>query len=411
VSLFAMIRILAQLDNFLYCENPRCNPGFACPPAAGSRALIRTVKHAVSGRIAALFALMLCTQAALGQTLQSPLIAPASSSARSEWIRVPRIGGRITAQDLGLVINVADPYSVRVGEFYAQARKLTPDQVLRLELPIRASLTPEEYDGLARAVSSYFGAHIQALALAWTEPYAVNCNSITAALTLGYDASLCENTCAPGKRSRYFDSPTARPNTELQLRPSMLLAAPDVASALAMIKRGVSSDSSLGLRGAPPVNAYFVTTADAARNVRAPYFPPPGALTRLGLDVHVQTGQPQDMANRVVLYETGAVRVEHPQSMDWVPGALADHLTSFGGQLDGSSGQMSILEWIAAGATASYGTVSEPCSYPQKFPQPQLLLLNYVQGSSAIEAYWKSVAWPQQGVFVGEPLAAPFARR
>jgi hypothetical protein len=33
-----------------------------------------------------------------------------------------------------------------------------------------------------------------------------------------------------------------------------------------------------------------------------------------------------------------------------------------------------------------------------------------VQGASALEAYWKSVAWPQQAVFVGEPLAAPFSR-
>ena len=54
--------------------------------------------------------------------------------------------------------------------------------------------------------------------------------------------------------------------------------------------------------------------------------------------------------------------------------------------------------------------VSEPCNHPQKFPHPQLLLLHYLQGSTAIEAYWKSVAWPSQGLFVGEPLAAPYAR-
>jgi uncharacterized protein (TIGR03790 family) len=76
-----------------------------------------------------------------------------------------------------------------------------------------------------------------------------------------------------------------------------------------------------------------------------------------------------------------------------------------------NGGQMSALEWIASGATASYGTVSEPCSHLQKFPHPQALLLHYAQGSTAIEAYWKSVAWPQQGVFIGEPLAAPFAKR
>jgi hypothetical protein len=35
----------------------------------------------------------------------------------------------------------------------------------------------------------------------------------------------------------------------------------------------------------------------------------------------------------------------------------------------------------------------------------------YALGSSAIEAYWKSVAWPGEGLFVGEPLAQPFAPR
>ena len=79
--------------------------------------------------------------------------------------------------------------------------------------------------------------------------------------------------------------------------------------------------------------------------------------------------------------------------------------------LGGEAGQSTVLDWIASGATASHGTVSEPCNHLQKFPHPQWLLLHYLQGSSAIEAYWKSVLWPQQSLFVGEPLAAPFARR
>lgn len=94
----------------------------------------------------------------------------------------------------------------------------------------------------------------------------------------------------------------------------------------------------------------------------------------------------------------------------WLPGALADHLTSAGGQLLGGHAQMSVLDWLESGATASYGTVSEPCNHLQKFPHPQVLLLHYLQGASALEAYWRSVAWPAQGVFVGAPLAAPFAR-
>jgi uncharacterized protein (TIGR03790 family) len=329
---------------------------------------------------------------------------------RPAWVRVAPTAGRITRKEIGLVINLADPYSVEVGEFYATARRLAPAQILRVRLPHRAQLTPEEFATLTAAINAYFDGSTQALALAWAQPYAVNCNSITGALAVGYDGALCTRSCGASQRSPYFGSTTAHPYTDFHLRPSMLLAARNVAEAKAMIRRGVAADASLGLRGSPPVHAYFVITDDRARNARAPEFPPAGPLHRQGVVVHV--GRPESALNgrRVLLYETGAVRVAGIDSLDWVPGALADHLTSFGGQLGGDSGQMSILDWIAAGATASYGTVSEPCAHPEKFPHPQLLLLNYLQGSSALEAYWKSVAWPQQGVFIGEPLAAPFAR-
>ncbi len=36
---------------------------------------------------------------------------------------------------------------------------------------------------------------------------------------------------------------------------------------------------------------------------------------------------------------------------------------------------------------------------------------HYLQGETLIEAYWKSVAWPSEGLFIGEPLAAPYSRR
>lgn len=341
--------------------------------------------------------------------------APASAemAVRSPaWIAVPRVAGRLTSKDLGLVINSADPYSVEVGEFYIRARRLSPEQVLRVELPLRARLTPDEFRAFDRKVSAYFGADTQALALAWVKPFAVACNSITAALGLGFDGELCERSCDPPLRfSPYFNSASTRPYTDLGLRLSMLLAADDVDSAKAMIERGVASDHTLGLRGAPPVNAWFVITPDRARSSRAVFFPPPGQLNRLGIDVHVEKTTALENVDRVLLYLTGLVRVPKLDTIGWVPGGVGDHLTSIGGVLDGSGSQMSATAWIASGATASYGTVSEPCSHPQKFPFGQVLLLQYAQGSSVIEAYWKSVAWPQQGVFIGEPLAAPFARR
>ena len=323
----------------------------------------------------------------------------------------PRIHERLTARELGLVINTRDPYSVAVGEFYRDARRLTDAQVLRVELPRRAELTLEEFEALQERIKAFFGPVIQALALAWVEPFAVGCNSITGALALGYDAALCSRFCEPSRPSRYFNSATARPHSDLQLRPSMLLAAKDVAMAEAMIRRGVASDHTLGLRGAPDVHAHYLITKDKARSVRAPLFPAPGRIAGFGVEVHVEQAEVLEGAERLLLYETGKVRVDKLDTLQWVPGGLADHLTSFGGRLDGKYGQMSALEWIASGATGSYGTVSEPCSHPQKFPHPQIVLLHYVQGATLIEAYWKSVAWPQQGLFIGEPLAAPFPLR
>lgn len=338
-------------------------------------------------------------------------VRPGAPEPTLRWRPVARDRGRLTAEQLGLVINTADPYSVEVGEYYAQQRRIPASHILRLELPVQPRLDAAELAELAQAIDRHFGPGVQALALAWVQPYAVTCQSITAALALGLDPQLCGRTCDRASTSPYFNSPSREPLKDHGLRPSMLLAARSVAQAKAMIDRGVASDHTLGLRGAVPAHAWFMVTADKARSVRGPLFPPPGLLPAKSLQVHVERGDELPTASNVVLLQTGQALVRGLDHVDWVPGALADHLTSTGGLLDRTDGQTTALAWIASGATASYGTVSEPCNHLQKFPHPQLLLLHYLQGSTALEAYWKSVAWPQQGVFVGEPLAAPFALR
>lgn len=337
--------------------------------------------------------------------------AAARPAAPSRWVAARRSNGRLTNAQLGLVINQADAYSREVGAYYAQARRLDEAQILRLELPAKPTLLPDEFARLDARIRAHFGPHIQALALAWAAPYAVACNSITGALAFGYDVGICNHTCAATAPSPYFNAASARPFKDFRMRPSMLLAAHTVEQAKALIDRGVASDGSLGLRGAPAVQAHFIRTEDSARNVRAALYPPAGPLRRAGIDVQVHAARAPVELQRVLIYQTGASQVDERGRIGWVPGALADHLTSSGGRLADSGGQSTALDWIEWGATASYGTVSEPCNHLQKFPHPQLLLQHYAQGSTAIEAYWKSVAWPRQGVFVGEPLAAPFARR
>jgi uncharacterized protein (TIGR03790 family) len=371
---------------------------------------------------------------ATGARAEEPTAPPAADSSASvaaprPAVRVvaPRARGRLHATDLGLVINSADPYSVRVGEHYARVRGLRPEQVLRLELPLGPTLTRSEFDAFKAALVEAFGAprggRVQALALAWRAPYAVGCLSIGGALALGLDAIDCARSCGRSQLSPYFNSGSARPAAELGLWPSMLLAAESADAAIALVDRGFAADRSLGWRAMPPVQALFLSSDDRARNGRALLYPPAGQVRPLAVQVRREplaavlppaaaASEPAvvQAVDRVLLTQVGVARLPPLAPLRFVPGALADHLTSFGGRLADPHGQSSALAWIEAGATASHGTVSEPCAHPQKFPHPQLLLLHYLQGVTAIEAYWKSVAWPAQSLFIGEPLAAPFAR-
>ena len=340
---------------------------------------------------------------------QAAPAASASGPRPRAWVVAPVVRSRLQAADVGLVINAADPYSVAVGEHYIRARQLSPPQVLRLRLPVAARLTRQEFETLRLAVEQHFGPATQALALAWAAPYAVECNSITGALALGFDAGLCADGCAASRSSGYFNSASTRPLVNPGWRPSMLLAAPSIEQAMALIDSGVAADGSLRLPGRAPVSVLLLLGSDRARGVRSLLYPPGGLPPALGVDLLVAPEAALSGAARLLMVSTGSERLGLQVPLDWVPGALADHLTSSGGDLQGEHVQSTVLEWIAAGATASHGAVSEPCNHLQKFPHPQVLLLHYLQGASAIEAYWKSVAWPQQSLFVGEPLAAPFA--
>jgi hypothetical protein len=167
-------------------------------------------------------------------------------------------------------------------------------------------------------------------------------------------------------------------------------------------------------------SGYLLRTSDAARSVRyTDYLGLPAAWSKApGLTLHyldasagaVKGLDAQYLSNQsdVMFYFTGLVRVPQLASNHFLPGAAADHLTSFGGLLPGGAGQMPATDWLSAGATASYGTVEEPCNYAEKFSRASVLIAHYLRGATLIEAYWKSVAWPGQGLFVGDPLARPW---
>jgi len=185
----------------------------------------------------------------------------------------------------------------------------------------------------------------------------------------------------------------------------MLLAGRSFDEAKRLIDRGVDSDHTY-----PDGTGYLLNTSDKNRSVRSVFFDQ--TVKTLGDAFHLQKLNADFIRDKqdVLFYFTGIIKVDNLQSLAFRPGAMADHLTSAGGVLDGD-GQMSSLRWLEAGATGSYGAVVEPCNHLQKFPLPAVAMWHYAEGDSLLEAYWKSVAWPGEGVFIGEPLAKPFEPR
>jgi uncharacterized protein (TIGR03790 family) len=341
----------------------------------------------------ALLALVLCccATAATAQFARRPA---------ADWSRV------LVASKLAVVVNVDAPESVALGEYYRRARRIPQENLVRVHLPGSPRvLTAHAFARLKQEIEAQIDPSMEAMVLVWTAPYAVECNSITAALTLGFQAELCQSTCQPSRPNPYFDSASSRPFSDVGMRLTMLLPTEPAGLGRATVDRGVASDGSW-----PVGSAYFLVTSDANRNSRARFFPPEMRLARPALAIHTLKADGIEGKTDIMFYFTGAVQVPGLASLKFLPGAVADHLTSTGGDLLGT-GQMSSLRWLEAGVTASYGTVSEPCNHWQKFPNPAVLLKHYLAGETVIEAYWKSVAWPAQGLYIGEPLAAPYRAR
>ena len=311
----------------------------------------------------------------------------------------------IQPEDVAVVVNDQDKNSLEIGDYYLKARNIPRKNLITVSIPAKtAELSEKQFALIREKIFANLSPNIQVIVLLWTTPYAVKCNSITSAITLGYEPKFCEKSCTTGDKNPYFNSASHNPSLDYNMRLSILLPTDSVDLAKSIIDKGVLSSFKTN-----EATAYFLKTKDKNRSKPRERFYPRDLTKIESKKITFRTIDADFIQDKkdVMFYFTGAKFVPFLETINFMPGAIADHLTSRGGVLYNTS-QMSSLKWLEAGATGSYGAVSEPCNFWQKFPNPEVLLNHYLAGETLIEAYWKSVYWPVQGLFIGEPLAAPY---
>lgn len=322
-----------------------------------------------------------------------------------------------------VVVNQNSSNSVQLGNYYAEQRHIPPQNYLRINWPgtniewTISDFTNTLLNPLRDAIfSRQLTNQIDYVVLSMDIPYRVTNgtngqNSTTSALFYGFKSDNRDlDTCplAPSSFNNYSGTEAIFRNiTPFSTNTNYFLATMLTSTSLDLAKQivdhGVQSDFTY-----PTQPVLLSKTSDTARNVRYVNFDNAVFNGRLkGLNI-TRTNDPNPPPFSVAGFETGYYFYS-AQANNFVPGAMADNLTSFGGLLfENTGGQTTLLSFLQAGAAGSFGTVVEPCNYLSKFPAP----LNYfyqARGFSLAECYYQSLGNPYQGLVVGEPLAAPFA--
>lgn len=328
-----------------------------------------------------------------------------------------------------VVVNQRSTNSLQLANAFCEMRGVPPQNVFRMTGWTggnvgwgRTFYEPILRDPLLNMINSRgLTNQVNYILLSMDIPYAVSdgtsVNSTTSALFYGFKTNSTPpaglpSTCSlpDASTNSYYFSELAFPgggpqSADTNSYLAAMLTDATLAEAESILARGISSD---GVFPQQPV--VLAKTSDVDRNVRYPLFDNAVFDSRVAAaapPLERLTGNSTTFTN-VFGLQTGLAEETFPPDA-FLPGAIADTLTSSGGNIFENLGQTTLLAFLNAGASISYGAVIEPCNYTQKFPDP--CVYNFQRrGFSLAEAYYQSVQNPYQGLMVGEPLAAPFAR-
>ena len=170
--------------------------------------------------------------------------------------------------------------------------------------------------------------------------------------------------------------------------------------------------SAAGADGTRPDGTfYFMQNNDVRSKTRHACFQSVVDLLREeGAKAVMKQGRLPQGAQDVVGLTVGASKFDVPAAkMRILPGAICEHLTSFGGYMGKDVGQTPLSEFLRAARRAPRGRWPSRYAIQGKFPLPTVHL-HYYRGCSLAEAFYQSVASPYQLLIVGDPLCQPWAK-
>lgn len=334
-------------------------------------------------------------------------------------------------QNVLVVVNDNSLESLELGQYYRERRAIPPANIFHIRTSTNYSLDTAGFTNEIRKpildyiASSGLSNQIDYVVFSRGIPYRIysgpytnrrHCG-LTAAMFYGFksspDAFVSGCELAPNSDSEYFNAERAFAHSDAPgghlFYLSTILNGWTFPAAKCAIDRSVASDET-----SPTGTVFLARSSDNARNIQWYQYEDVDFDSRvLGSPQKCSMVDSDSMINQtnILGYMIGCTWVSYLDQNHFLPGALGNHLTSYGGYLlDPISSQMTILNWLNWGPVGSYGTVVEPCAYTNKFPAARLHYW-YARGFNLAESFYMAVQNPYQGVVVGDPLCSPYAAK
>src|ERR1051326_4445708 len=330
-------------------------------------------------------------------------------------VQCPRAGG--SGLNVLVVANSNSSNSCELANYYLERRQIPPENLLRINWSGgNTSWTSTDFQSYlltpllsaiaSRQLTSQIDYVVLSMDIPYQIPYGYNWNGTTSVLFYGLKsdsgADYLSTTNSYSASEQIFS--TARPASAqgYSFLATMITAA-SLAQAKRIVDQGVASD---GLFPYQPV--LLAKSSDPTRNIRYRLFDNAIFNSRFCRNCSILRTNCDSVWGQTNLFgfQTGLANFSLSAN-SFLPGSMADSLSSYGGVIFGYNDQTSLLAFINAGASGSYGTVTEPSPIPSKFPDPQNYFFQ-ARGFSLAESYYQSIFEPYEGLLVAEPLAAPY---